>query len=160
PWTLFLIERLRDAGRRRRTIAALAGVFALQGLAGHPETVFIGLVFAAAWMLLRVFFGDPDRPRRWVRAAAAAGAIGAGLTAFLLIPSALAILASGRMAQARQAYWEPVLSLVPHGPLWRPAATSLFPHVMGNGIASPMLPVDSGAFSETALGYFGIVGWA
>jgi hypothetical protein len=162
PWTLFLIERLRDgdARFRSRTIGALAGVFALEALAGHPETLFVGLAFAAVWMLLRIVFGDPIRPRRWLVAVLAAGAIGAGLTAFLLIPSALAILASGRMAQAHRAYWEPVLSLLPHGPLWRPAATSLFPHVMGNGIASPMLPLDSGAFPETALGYFGIVAWA
>ena len=39
-------------------------------------------------------------------------------------------------------------------------ATPLFPHALGNGIVSPVLPLSNGSFPELTMGYFGIVGWA
>jgi len=160
PWTLFLVERLRDDRRRLRVLAALIAVFAIVELAGHPETAAMGFFFVTSWLALRWMCGDLPRPGPVFAGIAGAAAAALGLTAFLLIPSLYAIAASGRLAAASRPYWEPILSLAPHGPHWRSAPTALFPHTLGNGVASPALPLGSGSVPEMALGYFGIVGWS
>ena len=47
PWMLFLIERCRDGPDAARAVAALAAVFVLIILAGHPESAAVGALFAA-----------------------------------------------------------------------------------------------------------------
>lgn len=160
PWTLFLVERCRDAAGRGRTVAALTILFAVTILAGHPETAFMGFLFAALWIAARWAARDLVRPWPIVSAIALAAAIAIALTAFLLIPSLYAIAGSGRIAAASKPYWEPILSLRPHGPQWRAVPTAFFPHTLGNAIGSPMLPFAGGSFPELGLGYFGIVGWS
>ncbi|MFY9551568.1 MAG: hypothetical protein WAU32_10485 [Thermoanaerobaculia bacterium] len=160
PWVLFLFERLLDERGRGRAIAALTLLFVLMMLAGHPETAVIGFVFAALWFLIRWIAGDLPRPGRVFGAIAFSAAVAVGTTAFLLVPSLYAIAGSGRLADARKPYWEPILSLAPHAPSWRMLPTSLFPHTLGNAIVSPTLPVSGASFPENTLGYFGIVGWA
>ena len=61
PWMLFLLERGRDAEGRRRATVALGAVLALGALAGHPESMAVGVLFAALWIALRRVTGDaPD----------------------------------------------------------------------------------------------------
>ena len=160
PWTLFLIERCRDERGRGRTVIALTLVFAFTALAGHPETAVICFLFAALWIALRWATSERTRPGRLLSAVALAASIAVALTAFLLVPSLFAIAGSGRIAAVGRPYWEPILSLRPHGPQWRALPTAFFPHTLGNGVGSPMLPPSGGSFPETGLGYFGIVGWS
>ncbi|HEY1252645.1 MAG TPA: YfhO family protein, partial [Thermoanaerobaculia bacterium] len=159
PWTLFLLERARDRDRRARVVAALTAVFVVTVLLGHAETAVVGFAFMGLWLAARALVGDLLEWRRVFSALAAAAAIAVGLTAFLLIPSVFAIAGSGRLADAERPYWEPLLSTAPHAPLVRELPTSLFPHAVGNGMASPALPFIGGAFPEITLGYFGLVGW-
>jgi hypothetical protein len=86
--------------------------------------------------------------------------VAAGLSAFLLVPTALAIRASNRMVLTALPYWSGVFSLAPHGPVGRGVATAFFPRSLGDLIHTPQIPGVTGAFPEMALGYFGIVGWA
>ncbi len=159
PWMLFLVERCRDERGRARGVAALAAVFALIVLAGHPESAAIGALFAALFLVGRWAAGDlPDFPRL-ARSIAAAAAAALGLTAFLLVPSILAIGASARLAAAAQPYWQPLLSLRPHAPQWTGILTAFFPHTLGNGIQSPTVPGGTGTFCEMAMGYAGVLTW-
>jgi hypothetical protein len=160
PWVLFFAERLIDERRRERVIAALALLFAVMVLAGHPETAVIGFVFAGLWLVIRALARDLPHPGRVFGALAFSAAVAIGLTAFLLVPSLYAIAGSGRLADAQKPYWEPHLALAPHAPVWRMAPTSLFPHTLGNAIVSPTLPFSYASFPENTLGHFGIVGWA
>jgi hypothetical protein len=78
--------------RRRATpwCCALAASVACAVLAGHPETLFFGLLLVAAWVLFRV--PDVARARGWRAALRAAGAllaaglVGLGLGAPQLLP--------------------------------------------------------------------------
>jgi hypothetical protein len=159
PWTLFLVERCRDASRRRRAIAALSAVFVLTVLGGHPESAAMGFLFTGLWLSARWLSGDlPDFPRLTTRIALAA-AVALGLTAFLLLPSVLAIGASGRLAAAARPYWQPHLSLLPHAPRWAGILPAFFPHTLGNAVASPTIPGGTGTFCEMAMGYAGILCW-
>ncbi len=160
PWTLFLLERCRDDRGRGRAIAALTGVFVLTALAGHPESAVMGFLFAALWLGARALSGDLPGWAHVARAIALGAAIGAGLTAFLLIPTLFAIAASARLAAVAHPYWEPLLSLAPHWPQWRGMIPAFFPHALGNGGSSPTIPGGTGTFCEMAMGYTGIVGWA
>ncbi len=159
PWMLFLLERARDEQGRLRTIAALTGVWVAIELSGHPEDAVLGFVFAALWMGAR-WIGRDLRPIRPVlRSLVISAALALGLTAFLLIPSAFAIAASQRISTMTEPYWHAILSLAPHGPSWLEFPASFFPHSMGNGIASPRLPIPGPGFVDNALGYFGIVSY-
>jgi len=159
PWVLFLGERLGEE-RRGRSLAGLTAVFVAMVLCGHPETAVVGFFFALLWLGARALAGDLPRPGRVAGGIAVAAAIAIGLTAFLLIPSLYAIAGSGRLVDARRPFWSPLLSIAPHAPVWRMLATPLFPHALGNGIVSPVLPLSNGSFPELTMGYFGIVGWA
>lgn len=159
PWTLFAVERCRDASRRRRAIAALAAVFVLTVLAGHPESAAMGFLFTALWLAIRWLAGDlRDLPRLSGAIALAAG-IALGLTAFLLLPSILAIGASARLAVAARPYWQPHLSLLPHAPLWPGILPAFFPHSLGNAMRAPTVAGGTGTFVEMAMGYAGILCW-
>ncbi len=159
PWTLFLLERCRDSAGRGRAVGALAAVFVLIVLAGHPESSALGALFAALWLVGRRAVGDLPDLAVVLRSALAAGVVAAGLTAFLLLPSLFAIAASGRLAAARVPYWQPHLSLAPHAPLWRGLLPAFFPATLGNGIEAPTVPGGTGTFPEMAMGYAGIVTW-
>lgn len=159
PWMLFLIERLGEP-RRGRVLAALTILFVAMVLCGHPETAVIGFFFAFLWLAARALAHDLPRPGRVAGGIALAAAIAIGLTAFLLIPSVFAIAASGRLVDAQRPFWSPILSFAPHAPVWRMLATPFFPTALGNGIASPVLPLSNGSFPELTMGCFGIVGWA
>jgi hypothetical protein len=160
PWMLFAIERCRDAQRRGRAIAGLAGVFTLIVLAGHPESAAMGAFFAALWLAARRMTGDLPDLVPVARAIAAAAAIALGLTAFLLVPSVLAIASSARLTAAARPYWEPHLSLFPHAPRWLGILPAFFPHALGNAVTAPTVPGGTGTFCEMAMGYAGILGWA
>lgn len=160
PWMLFLLERCRDVGARGRAVAALTTVFAGAALAGHPETLALGVLFAALWIGLRRLLRDLPDAGVVVKSALLTGAAAAGLTAFLLLPTALAIRASNRMVLAAQPHWSDSFSFAPHAPFWRGIATAFFPRSLGDLIHVPQIGGVTGAFPEMALGYFGIAGWA
>ncbi len=160
PWVFFAVERLRDPEGRGRAFAFLVAVFAVWPVLGHLESVvagvtLLGLVLAVRWISRDL----PEAPRLAGRVLLA-GAAGAGLSAFVLVPSALAILASNRRALAGAFLPHVPFTWVPHGYLWPGWRTTLFPRAFGDLIDTPMLSVARAAFPEMALGYIGIVGWA
>ncbi len=160
PWTLFLLERLRDGGHRRRVVGALTAVFVLTVLAGHSESTAVGFVFMALFLVGRRLARDLPDALPVARAIALAALIALGLTAFLVIPSLFAIAASGRLDIVARPYWEDTLSLWPHGPYWTGILTAFFPHTMGNAMRAPTLPGGTGSFPEMTMGYVGILGWS
>ncbi len=160
PWMLFAIERCRDERRRARAVAGLAAVFTLIGLAGHPESAAMGAFFAVLWLTARRVTGDLPEFAPLARAIGVAAAIALGLTAFLLVPSVLAIAASARLTAAARPYWEPHLSLLPHAPRWLAILPGFFPHTLGNAVTAPIAPGATGTFCEMTMGYAGILGWA
>jgi hypothetical protein len=161
PWALFAIERMRDPAVRRRATIALAVVFALEILAGHPESVVLGALFTVLWLGARVFAGDIERPARLFAGVLLAALVAVGSTAFLVVPQLLAIRASNRAVTALEFARRLPLSARPHGPAWPwGAATPFLPRSLGDAISSPMVPVAAGSFPEMALAHFGVAGWA
>jgi Bacterial membrane protein YfhO len=160
PWMLFFVECGRDPAIRRRARAALAATLAVQALAGHPESLALGVLFAVLWIALRWAIRDLGRGGRVLPDFVAAGAAAAALTAFLLLPSALAILASNRLVNAEIPHWTPLLSLAPHGPQWGGILTAVFPHALGDLVHEKVIAGATGAIPEMDLGFFGLVGWA
>ncbi len=161
PWALLAIEMLGEAATARRAFWMLLAVFALWPLAGHLESVASIAAFGVLWLVARWALGAlPSGPLIFGRIACAAAAA-VGLSAFSLLPQALAILASNRFHLARRPFWEPIFSWAPHGPRWTDGIfTSIFPSSLGDSIGSPMIAGRIGSFFEMGLGYFGIVGWA
>jgi len=159
PWMLFCLECLRDSGRRRRAFVVLAGVLIAAMLAGHPESVALGVLFAVLWLAGRWLTGDlPDAGRLAVRFLGA-GIVAAGATAFLALPTLYAVRASNRLVLAAAPHWSPHLSVWPHGAIGRAWVTAFFPYALGDLIHGPVLRGSTGAVPEMDLGYFGIVGW-
>ena len=161
PWAFFAVELLRDRAASRRALVLLAVVLALWAASGHIESVASGAALLLLCVAVRRLAGDlPDAGRILVRIAGA-GMLAMALTAFVLIPHALAIFSSQRFVLARQPFWQGVFSWVPHGPAW-PAglATIFFPRSLGDSLESPTIPGRVGSFPEMGLGYLGIVGWA
>ncbi|HEY7113823.1 MAG TPA: YfhO family protein [Thermoanaerobaculia bacterium] len=160
PWMLFAIERRREANVRvrARAFALLTGLFFLLPLAGHLETATVVCAFAALWLVSRRILGEREATVRLPRAIAGAAVLALGLSAFSLLPQILAILASNRYALTEAAFWQPNLSALPHALVsrWTPAAV-LFPRLLGDGIASPLLPIAFVSFPEMAQGHFGIL---
>lgn len=161
PWALLAIELLRrEDGRPGFWTAAC--VFTIWALGGHPESAASGAAFALVWLLARGALRDLPDWARLARRLAASAAAGIGLSAFLLAPAALAILASNRLGYWG-VFWGPHLSAAPHGPLWPAGAlTLLFPRLFGDAISSPMIEVPGGtaSYPEMGLGYIGIAAWA
>jgi hypothetical protein len=160
PWMLFFLEVTRDASFRRRAQLGLAATLAVQALAGHPESLALGVLFALLWIVLRWVAGDLGRGGRVLADFVAAGAAAAALAAFLLLPSALAILASNRLVNAEVPHWTPLLTFAPHGPLWGGILTAFFPHALGDLVHEKVIAGATGAIPEMDLGFFGLVGWA
>jgi hypothetical protein len=161
PWALFAIERMRDPMARRRAIAALVLVLALELLAGHPESVVLGALFTALWLGCRTLSGELERPGELFTRIFLAAAVAVGITAFLLVPHVLALRASNRAVTALDFAKRLPLSVRPHGPAWPYGMfTPFLPRSLGDAISSPMLPVAAGSFPEMALGHFGVAGWA
>lgn len=160
PWALFAIERLREEAVRRRAFALLTALFVLFPLAGHLESAALGAFFVAVWLLARWAQGSlPDAPQLFGRIALAAG-IAIGLTAFALLPQALAIRGSNREVLAARPFWAAFLSAVPHGPAWLYGLLlPLFPKILGDGITTPMRPGTGASFPEVALGSISLVAW-
>jgi Bacterial membrane protein YfhO len=147
PWALFACERIPSGSERDlRAFALLTGVFVLWALGGHVESAVSGAALLLVGLLVR-----PDARRRIGRVLAA-GLLAVGISAFALLPHALAILASERFALAAQTggrgFWPAGL------------VTIFFPRVFGDLVDSPMIPGRAGPFPEMAVGYFGIVAWA
>ncbi|HEX7253747.1 MAG TPA: hypothetical protein VF376_12765, partial [Thermoanaerobaculia bacterium] len=160
PWILFLIERLGDQTHSLRVTLATAAVLVFIELAGHPETAVVIFAFTGVWLAARWIMGDLRRPVRLMMSLALASAVALGLTAFLWIPTLYAIAASGPLRAVARPFWEPVVSLVPHLPIWSGSMTSFFPHALGNAIDVPRIDGGGISFPEMTLGYFGIVGWS
>lgn len=161
PWAFFAVELLRDPERSRRSFALLVTVLTLWPLAGHIESVASGAALLLFWIVVRRLSGDLPEAGRVLLRAAGAGALAMALSAFVLVPHALAIFSSQRFVLARQPFWQGVFSWKPHLPAW-PAglATALFPRALGDSIESPTIPGRVGSFPEMGLAYLGIVGWA
>jgi hypothetical protein len=160
PWMVFLAERCRDRRGRLRSFLALTGVFALAVLGGHSQSLALGVLFLAFWILARWTAGDLPDGGRLIGWVAGAGAAAAGLTAFVLIPSLSAIRASNRLVQTQHPHWAPLLSWAPHGPIWTGFVTPFFPRALGDLIHGPVIRGATGAIPEMDLACFGIVAWA
>lgn len=160
PWAFFAVELLRDPALSRRALFLLVAVFTVWPLAGHIESVVSGGVLLFLWIVVRRLSGDFPEAGRVVARVAGAGALAMALSAFVLVPHALAIFSSGRFVLARQPFWQGVFSWRPHLPAWTAGfATALFPRALGDSIESPTIPGRVGSFPEMGLAYFGIVGW-
>lgn len=161
PWAFFAVELLRDGASSRRAFILLVTVFTLWPMSGHIESVASGAALLLLWIVIRRLSGDLPEGHRLLVRVAGAGALAMALSAFVLLPHAVAIFSSQRFVLAREPFWQSSFSWVPHGPAW-PAgiATSLFPRALGDSLESPTIPGRVGSFPEMALGYFGLVGWA
>jgi hypothetical protein len=161
PWILWSIERLRQPAVSNRALALLAALFFLVPLAGHAETAASLGAFTVLWLAVRWAAGDRERAGAVLLRIAAAALLALGLSAFSLIPQALAILDSNRLVLMERPFWTPILSFRPHGPAWPTGLLmTLFPRVLGDKITASMLPGAAGSFPEMVLGYFGILGAA
>ena len=161
PWALFAIELLRDDQGLRRAFWALTAIFFFWAVSGHPESAVLGGIFAVLWLFGRVLARALPRPGRVFGKVALAAAIALGLSAFLLVPEALAIAQSSRIPVARAFAQSLPARAEPHGPFWPNGFfTVVFPRAMGDAVGAPMIAGGAGSFPEMALGYFGILGWA
>lgn len=161
PWALFAIELLREEAGFGRAFAALTAIFFLWAVAGHPESAALGGVFAVLWLVGRSLARALPEPGKVFGRVALAAAIGLGLSAFLLVPQALAIARSSRIPVAREFVGRLPVRAAPHGPFWPNGFfTAVFPRALGDAMGSPMIAGGAGSFPEMALGYFGILGWA
>jgi hypothetical protein len=160
PWVFFGVERLRDPERPGRALAFLTGVFAVWALLGHVESMVMGGALLAVVLAARWATGDFPDARRVLARAAFAGAAAALLTAFYLLPHALAILASHRRAMVREAIDSAYFSWKPRGFVWAGWRPTLFPGAFGDGIGAPMIGGRRGAFPELSMGFVGTAGWA
>jgi membrane protein YfhO len=161
PWALFAIERLRDPSVRDLATGALTLIAVLQILAGHPESVVLGILFTGVWLVARLATRnlEPAGPV-FVRAGLAA-ALAVGISAFLLVPQLLAIRDSNRAVNALAFSKALPVRLAPHGPAWPFGVfTTLLPRSLGDAMGTPMLPIAGGSFPEMAMGHFGLVGLA
>lgn len=160
PWSLFVIERLRNGAPPSRAIAALAGIFVLEFLSGHPESVVLGLLFIAVWLISRLAAREITFPGQLVARVAIALAIGGGLSAFLLVPELAAIRDSNRAFSAAEILSRLPVRLAPHGPaFFHGFFTPVLPRSLGDAMANPMLPPAVASFPEMALAHFGLIGW-
>jgi uncharacterized membrane protein YhaH (DUF805 family) len=160
PWSLFVVERLRDRAAPSRAIAALAGIFVVEFLSGHPESVVLGLLFIAVWLISRLAARELTSPGRLAARVAIALAIGGGLSAFLLVPELAAIRDSNRAFNAAEILSRLPVRLAPHGPaFFHGFFTPILPRSLGDAMANPMLPAAVASFPEMALGHFGLIGW-
>ncbi len=161
PWALFAIELLREECAFGRAFWALTAILFCWAVGGHPESAVLGGIFTTLWLLARACWRDLPRPGRILGRVALAAALAVGLSAFLLVPQALAIAQSSRIPVAREFARHLPARVAPHGPFWRNGLiTSVYPRALGDAVGSPMIPGRAGSFPEMALGYFGIVGWA
>jgi hypothetical protein len=161
PWVLFVIERLRERDVTNRAFLALTVLFFLLPLAGHIETVASMSAWTALWLAARWIGGERKGSGGVALRIAASALLALGLSAFSLLPQALAIGNSNRLALVELPFWTRILSVRPHGPAWGAGPLALFfPRIYGDLVSSPVIPGAPGAFPEIALGYFGIVGAA
>lgn len=160
PWVFFGVERLRDPERPGRAFAFLAGVFAVWALLGHLESMVMGGALLAVVLAARWLTGDLPDAGRVLWRTALAGLAAALLTAFYLVPHALAILASHRRAMVRQAIDSMYFSWTPRGFVWAGWRPTLFPGAFGDSIGAPMIAGRRGAFPEMSMGFVGTAGWA
>ena len=161
PWVLWAIERLRDAEAASRARALLTLLFVLMPLAGHLETVASFSAFTAIWLAGRWVGGDRQNARAIAFGTGAAALTALGLSAFSVLPQALAILDSNRLPIVLNPFWTPILSFRPHWPPWPAGMLAiLFPRLFGDRVSAPMIAGGAASFPEMALGYFGIVGAA
>ncbi len=161
PWAALGIELLREPAMRPGGRCLLTSVFFVWPLCGHPESLVLGALFLALWLSARVILRCLPEPVSLAREIGLCALAAVGLSAFLLLPEALAIGASNRVRVA-EAFWNRLpFSWGPHGPRW-PAAlvTSLFPRALGDEITSRTIPGAVGNFPEMTLGHFGLTGIA
>jgi hypothetical protein len=152
PWALFACERLAAREIDRRAFVLLVAVFGCWAVGGHVESAASGAALLLTWFLARRVAGALPEALRLSGRVASAGLFALGISAFALVPHALAIFASERFALARR---------LAQARLWPTGlVTSLFPRALGDSIDSPMIAGRIGPFPEMALGYIGIVAWA
>ena len=159
-WVFFGVERLRDLERPGRAFGFLTAVFAVWALLGHVESIVMGGALLAVVLAARWATGDLPDARRVLPRAALAAAAAALLTAFYLLPHALAILASHRRAMVREAIDSMYFSWKPRGFVWQGWRPTLFPGAFGDGIGAPMIGGRRGSFPEMSMGFVSTAGWA
>jgi hypothetical protein len=152
---------MREERAGGRAFWVLTAVFLCWALAGHPESAVLGGSFTVLFFIARSLWHDLPRPGRVLGRLALAAALALGLSAFLLVPQALAISRSSRVPVAREFASRLPARVAPHGPLWPNGfVTAVFPRALGDTVGSPMIAGAVGSFPEMALGYFGSLGWA
>src|SRR5436190_1212876 len=80
----------------RRAVWVLTAGFLCWAVGGHPESPALGALFAGLWLPARFLLRAVRRPGRIFARVALSTAIAVGLSAFLLMPQALAIRDSNR----------------------------------------------------------------
>jgi hypothetical protein len=160
PWMLFFIELGTGKDRLRASVGLVLCLSAMV-LAGHPENVALGCLFAGLWLVARSVLGRSREKLGLLARTALPGLIAIGLTAWLLLPQFHAIAASNRYALLETRTWDRFLSAAPHGPAWAGGLlVPLLPFTFGDGIDSPMIPGGPSPFLVMGLAYIGILGWA
>ena len=157
PWLMFLAERACEPVLATPVGVGLTAVLAWMFLAGHPESLALGALFCAAWLLLRAALRRDARFLKGLVRVAACGALAAALVAWLLVPVLHAVARSNRLIGLSSLPWARFLSAAPHGPAWPKGPMQLlFPFTYGEAIGSPMLPDAPSGFPEIASGYAGL----
>lgn len=131
----------------------LAGVWALQALAGHPHAAYLCLVGTGLYALARLAAGEVPRPARSLALLAAAGGLALLLAAVQLVPTAELV---GLSLRGRPFTWEAATAYP-----FRPADLVRFVHPFAGGNpADGTLPVErlaeTGVFWESHP-YLGLV---
>ncbi|MGH9316143.1 MAG: hypothetical protein ACRD1P_03410, partial [Thermoanaerobaculia bacterium] len=161
PWCLFTLELLARDRVGGRAFWALVAILFLWPVSGHLESAASGAAGIGLWLLARAAARDLPGAGRFFGKVALAASIALGLSAFTLLPQALALTASNRFFLAQRPVWASLFSWVPHGPGWANGLfTTFFPHCLGDGIDSAMVAGRMGSVLEMGLGYFGVVGSA
>lgn len=158
PWVLFAVE-YRDPARTRLAFWLLVALLVVWPLGGHLETVALAVVFTALWLGFRALSRDVSFLH--LTRVALAGTLALGLSMVVLLPQGFAILASNRLAIARDQNHLDYVPWVPYKPGWTGApVTTLFPRSYGDAVTSPMIDGAAGSIVEMGFGYVGLAAWA
>ena len=158
PWVLFAVE-YREPSHRRIGFWLLVALLVVWPLGGHLETVALAVVFTTLWLVFRA--ASRDVPFSHLARLAWAGALALGLSMVVLAPQGYAILASNRLALARDPNHLQYVPWVPYQPGWTGAlVTSLFPRAFGDAVSSLMVRGAAGSIVEMGFGYIGLAAWS
>lgn len=148
---LWAVEKLRATGKTRYAIA-FACLLGLQVLAGYPQTVVQGMLIVGPYALWRAWSVEGARRKlALVASLAGAGALGLGLAAMQLLPTADLLAESQRQAM-------PYSELISHSLPPAQLLTLFFPYLFG-GFPSGLFPTPywgAGPWLNELTGYMGL----